>query len=277
MLEVHPCAMIPTAEYHSLIQKMRDFFLDKNFLEAAVQPRLSILAACEDPFNVVPFYWDKNSWPLPQTGQMWLEHELLSNPGFPGVFCITTSYREEPNPIPGRHEKIFPMFEFESHGTMQDLITLERELLEYLGFSNIGGISYEAACQKFQTDLLDNSHEAELCAEIDTVLLTHFPTRTDPFWNMKYAGNGIFNKIDVLVMGQETIGSAERSTNPKEMRHFFDTISEGKYRQKLYDLFSEERVESELENYLSFDFFPRFGGGIGITRLISGLKKKEIF
>ena len=65
---------------------------------------------------------------------MWLEHELLRNPSVPGVFCVTTSYRNEPNPVPGRHETIFPMFEFESKGTLDDLKAMECELLEYLGF-----------------------------------------------------------------------------------------------------------------------------------------------
>jgi elongation factor P--beta-lysine ligase len=35
-------SIIDTIEYNSLIQKMRDFFLQKNYLEVAVQPRLSI-------------------------------------------------------------------------------------------------------------------------------------------------------------------------------------------------------------------------------------------
>jgi hypothetical protein len=35
----------------------------------------------------------------------------------------------------------------------------------------------------------------------------------------------------------------------------------------LFELFGKERVEKELEEFLSFDFFPRFGGGIGMTRL----------
>jgi hypothetical protein len=63
---------------------------------------------------------------------MWLEHELLSNPELPGVFCVTTSYRNEQNPIPGRHETIFPMFEFETHGTMKDLAALEEEIIKEL-------------------------------------------------------------------------------------------------------------------------------------------------
>jgi len=266
------CSLIPTPEYHSLIQKMRDFFLQKNFKEVPVQSRISILAACEDPFTVGSFNWEGLSWPLPQTGQMWLEHELLSHPEYEGVFAISTSYRDEPNPVLGRHLKIFPMFEFESHGTMEDLVQMEKELLEFLGFSNIGEISYAEACEKFGVDLLDNEEEEKLCAENDAVLLTHFPTKTDPFWNMKYQGEDLFSKIDVILMGQEAIGSAERSTNPEEMRHFFDTVSGGKYRQKLYDLFGKERVEKELEDYLSYDFFPRFGGGIGVTRVMRALR-----
>ena len=66
---------------------------------------------------------------------MWLEYELLNNPNVNVVFCITTSYRDEPNPIEGRHDKIFPMFEFEARGDIGDLKELEAELLEYLGFS----------------------------------------------------------------------------------------------------------------------------------------------
>ena len=89
--------MINTKDYNSLVQKLREFFLQKGFLEVPVQSRLSILAACEDPFTVEQFNWANEVWPLPQTGQMWLEYELLKTPDVPGVFCISTSYRNEPN------------------------------------------------------------------------------------------------------------------------------------------------------------------------------------
>ena len=52
---------------------------------------------------------------------MWLEHELLSQPDAKGFFCVSTSYRQEPNAIPGRHDIIFPMFEFEMPGDIVDL------------------------------------------------------------------------------------------------------------------------------------------------------------
>jgi len=51
------------------------------------------------------------------------------------------------------------------------------------------------------------------------------------------------------------------------MRELFYTISEGGYSAKLFELFGKERVEKELDEFLSFDFFQRFGGGIGLTRL----------
>ena len=80
--------MIKTKDYNSLVQKLREFFLHKGFVEVPVQSRLTILAACEDPFTVEQFNWNDKVWPLPQTGQMWLEYELLKNPDFPGVFVL---------------------------------------------------------------------------------------------------------------------------------------------------------------------------------------------
>jgi len=78
---------------------------------------------------------------------------------------------------------------------------------------------------------------------------------------------GTFNKIDVILYGQETIGSAVRSSNVEEMRDMFYNIMDGTYSEKLFELFGKERVEKELEEFLSFNFFERFGGGIGMTRM----------
>jgi len=262
-----------TIAYHNTVQKLRTFFLKRGFVEVPAQSRLSILAACEDPFTVTKFNYDGVDWPLPQTGQMWLEVELLKNPEWNGVFCISTSYRNEPNPIPGRHEKIFPMFEFESKGTMQDMIELEKDLMEYLGFGSPLEVTYEDMCRKYQTDILSAEHEEKMVYGLGkAVSLQYFPERTSPFWNMKYNGDGTFKKVDVILFGQETIGSAERSTDVAEMRKFFNTISDGGYKNKLYELFGEDRVNQELNEFLSFNFFPRFGGGIGLTRLVRALE-----
>ena len=84
---------------------------------------------------------------------------------------------------------------------------------------------------------------------------------------MKRNEEETFNKIDVILYGQETIGSAQRSCDPKIMRELFYTISDGEYSAKLFQLFGKDRVEKELEEFLSLTFFERYGGGIGMTRL----------
>ena len=92
--------MEKTLTYDSLVKKMREFFLQKGFVEVPTQSRLSILAACENPHSITTYNYSGEVWPLPQTGQMWLEHELLRNPEWPGCFCISTSYRQEKDPMP---------------------------------------------------------------------------------------------------------------------------------------------------------------------------------
>jgi elongation factor P--beta-lysine ligase len=185
-----------TLQYNAMVSLLRRFFQEKKgFIEVPAQSRLSILAACEQPETIAQFTLNNTVYPLPQTGQMWLEHELLLNPQWPGVFCITTSYRDEPNPIEGRHSRIFPMFEFESHGTIEDLKLLEEELLLFLGFAQPVSLLYADVCKKYETEIIEADHECIL-ENISTVIsLEQFPARTQPFWNMKYAGNGIYHKI----------------------------------------------------------------------------------
>ena len=45
----------------------------------------------------------------------------------------------------------------------------------------------------------------------------------------------------------------------------FYTISDGQYKDILYKEFTKERVDRELDEFLDEDFFPRYGGGIGVT------------
>lgn len=272
---------IPPVEFDFTVRRLREFFSDRGFLEVHPQSRLSILAACEDPTTIATFDYNGAIWPLPQTGQMWLEHELLKDPSLPGVFCVTTSFRNEPNPIPGRHDLIFPMFEFESHGNIESLKQMERELCDHLGFGSaeeFAEITYEAASAKYDVPLLGCDEETMLQTDFgDVVLLTNFPERTSPFWNMRrFQGNQLSKKVDVIIHGIETIGSAERSIDPDDMRNRFHTISNGMYANLLYAKFGKTRVLHELEEFLSYDFFPRVGGGIGLTRMIRALKLSNI-
>ena len=269
--------LISPQKFTDTVGLLRSFFLDKGFLEVHTQNRLSILAACEDPFNVATYNYAGQIWPLPQTGQMWLEHELLSKPNSEGFFCVSTSYRQEPNAIPGRHDIIFPMFEFEMPGDINDLKKMEYELVDYLGFKKPEEKTYKEWQKHFDMQYvweLEAKHENKMYDEFGTAMITDFPEFTSPFWNMsRYDDKDASKKIDVILGGMETIGSAERSTDVDMMRDTFHTITKGEYSQLLFQLFGKDRVEAELEKFLEFDFFPRVGGGIGMTRMIAALDK----
>jgi aspartyl/asparaginyl-tRNA synthetase len=272
-------------DFSNAVKKLRSFFESKGFIEVHTQNRLSILAACEDPTTMATYNYNGNVWPLPQTGQMWLEHFLLENSDKPGFFCLSTSYRNEPNPVPGRHDLIFPMFEFESRGTMEDMIVLEKELLEYLGFSKdmypnnlYPEGDYDEVADKYNVEILEHEHETQLEKDYGPVyFLKNFPERTSPFWNMGRNESGTHaTKIDVIIHGIETIGSAQRSCDKESMRQMFNSISNGEYANTLYAQFGKERVQKEMNDFLSKEFFPRFGGGIGMTRMIRAMKLSNL-
>ena len=271
--------IINTREFNQVVEKLRAFFISRKFLEVSTQNRLSILAACEDPFNVSIFNYAGHDWPMVQTGQMWLEYELLKNPEPEGYFCLTTSYRMEKNPVEDRHDLIFPLFEFEMKGGMDALIQLEKDLLVHLGYDSGKFIEedYNNLTKLYGTTELEHEHEQRLYDELTpTFFIKNFPEFTSPFWNMKRNDDETANKVDVILSGQETFGSAERETNKQVMRERFNTIMDGKYKDKIYELFSKERTEAEMEDYLKFDFFERCGGGIGVTRLIRSMRMEGL-
>ena len=262
--------------YNEITKKLMNFFWNKGFELIDTQSKQSILAACEDPNTIANYTMQDIKFPLPQTGQMNLELALLENRNLEGVFCLTTSYRNEPNPIPGRHDLIFPMIEFEGRGNVRDLIQLELKLLCALGIDIIKyrEFFYQDICRMFRVDIIGAAEEEELLEQFfEVVFLTHFPFRSDPFWNMQRLDHDIYNKVDLILNGIETIGGAERSCDPVQMREDFCRVSGGKYAAKLFEEFGKDRVEAELESYLAHDFTPRFGGGIGISRLMRTLNK----
>jgi aspartyl/asparaginyl-tRNA synthetase len=159
------------------------------------------------------------------------------------------------------------MFEFEMKGDVDALRDMEIDLCKYLGLPDLEIKSYDSWGSKFNVKELDHDHEKS----IGSGMITKFPEWTSPFWNMARNSDGTSKKIDVILGGMETIGSAERSTDKDQMRDTFYTISDGQYAQLIIDLFGKDRVVTELEKFLEFDFFPRSGGGIGVQRLMSAL------
>lgn len=272
--------IVDSHHFSYTINVLRKFFLNKGYIEVHTQNRLSILAACEDPSTIQTYNYANDVYPLPQTGQMWLEYELLKNPTPPGYFCVSTSYRYEQDPIPGRHSIIFPMFEFEMKGDIKALEELERELLVFLGYNNnkFHQGNYLEIANHYETSDITHEYEQKLYEDYGPVtFLKNFPEYTSPFWNMaRNNDRQTANKIDVILSGMETIGSAERSCDVEDMKTRFSTISGGEYAEILYNKFGKDRVDAEMDEFLKHTFIVRSGGGIGVTRLINSLLKEGL-
>jgi len=114
--------MIDPVDFDKCVSIMRTFFKVKGCIEVYPQ-HLSILV-CEDPQTITTFQYENQLWPLPQTGKIWLEYEMLKDHS-PGYFCVSTCYR---------NSSILPMFEFELKGGLDKMIELEHQLLEFMGF-----------------------------------------------------------------------------------------------------------------------------------------------
>lgn len=170
------------------------------------------------------------------------------------------------------------MFEFEAGGDFNDLRKLEAELLVHLGFPKPVSVHYLDACAKYGVKTIEAEQERMLADEYGpSISLEYFPEHTNPFWNMKYEGNGLYNKIDVLLHGMETIGSAQREIDSARMLDQFYKIENGEYSNLLISKFGQDRVKKELDYYLSLPMRKRFGGGIGVTRLARAMQMEGLF
>lgn len=279
---------IKPQDFNKIINKLRGFFMQKGYLETFPQPRLSILAACEDPKTVKSYEFNGEIWPLQQTNQMHLETILLENANdIDGLYTLTASYRDEPTPLEGRHLRSFTMFEAEHKGNFEDLLKMLKEISVYLGLAkteeSIPFFTYNELCEKYNTDILEAKHEQMMWEEYgDVIGITYFPRRNSPFFNMKFAkkdektGEDLYYKCDLIVCGQETFGCAERSIDVEQMRESFHTISEGKYSELLFEKFGKERVEEELEEFLKLPMLSRWGFGMGFQRLYRALNLKGL-
>ena len=100
-----------------------------------------------------------------------------------GGFTVDGLYFED------RHDLIFPLFEFEMHGGMEDLIAMEKELLVHLGYdaSKFVRGKYTDVANKYDVIELEHEHETRMYEDSDgtpSFFLTDFPELTSPFWKI---------------------------------------------------------------------------------------------
>lgn len=271
--------IVQSLDFTDITKKLRKFFDKKGWVEVHSQDILRLLSVCEETNTVSNLNYDGMIWPLPQTAQICLEHELSKHPDWKGVFCLSTSfkntyYRENVN-------KILPMFEFIVRGDMNQLIDLEAELLEYLGFGEIHKYmhtKYNNLTEKYNTDKLNNEHSQLICNDFGSIVfLEDYPNNITTFWNTKLSENKLTSKkVNVIIDGLEVIHSAEMSINKEEMRDQFYKMNNRNYSNSLFANYGKERVEQELEEYLNLDFSTRAGGYIDINKFIDTMKLNNL-
>lgn len=264
--------------YHKTVSRLREFFVSRGFLEVHPQPRQSLLAVADDVSTIMTYSDGQQNYLLPQTAYMWTEFELLKNPDLKGVFCCSTSYRQHKNPIPGRHENVFPMFDFEMRGHLDDMVQLEKDLLEHFDFDPalFKSATYNDMLEKYGVHTVDPATETGIGHDISEVtFLDYKPETALPYWGVKRENSDVARTSDVLLFGMGTIGAAERSCDKERMRSRFYEMDSGHYAQRLFDTFGQERVERELGEYLSLEMTPRCTASIGINRFVRALRLLE--
>lgn len=252
--------MIDPVEYDKCITLIRTFFKVKGFLELYTQSHLSILSVIDA--NPITFEFKHNTWPLPQNRDILLQSELLKDPQHvPGYFCITNYIQDETT---------LPIFEFQCKGSLDDIITLEYELLEFIGFKDNNFVNYtQEYYHKVAKDVAENRNRlTQVYGPV--FFLKHTPIEKIPFWIEHQ--NAEIKNVHVIIHGLDTIRSSEHSCQPLIMRQQFDKS----YANRLYSLFGKERVEKELDTFLNFTFIPRCGGSIHIGDMIRGMKLSHI-
>lgn len=211
-----------------------------------------------------------------------------------GYFSDGTSFRDENVVDDWRHNRSFFMSEFESVAKSQE--TAEDELHEFitdllleLGFETPKVVKYEDVCREYGVEKINDQEETRLVVEnyYNPVLISKFPFRSDPFWNMyKCPGQDAWAKFDITcavnnpvlgeVIGLECGGTAVRSCNKDEMRKMFNEQDGGKYKETMERFFSPDRVETEFNKFLQNQFIPRYGGGIGFERILAAMEYKGL-
>ena len=150
-----------------VIQRLREFFLSKGFVERYFDNRLSILAACEDPFNVSTYDYVGLRWPHAQMRADVARAQHFDRQQRPWIFL---RHKKQPRRKISRGRAplcFFSLFEFEFAGGKEDLISLVKEMLLFLGYPEDGMQrgTYESKAREYGVKTLENEHEARMCEE----------------------------------------------------------------------------------------------------------------
>lgn len=262
--------------YNELAHELRCFFQEKyHYLEIPSQTKFTLLS-CKDPASATLFQQGQHTYPLPQSAQIQLEKALMANPQLPGVFSLSTSYRHDAHALPGRHDKVFPLFEFVTHGHFHDLRKIYKELLTFLGLPTPEYVSYADCCRRYGKTYLTPANDIDIQRELgNSVSLEYLTRAANPFWTSQAENEATFREMRLILHGLSTFSGAEHHCDSKGLKQAFLNYQQGQYAKTLFAQFGQKRVEEERDDYLMMRLIPRVSGAIGLTRLARAVKQEE--
>lgn len=210
-----------------------------------------------------------------------------------GYFTEGNSFRDERIIGDWRHSRSFLMSEFELFASSQEsaeaeLTLFNIKLLHNLGFKDVKVMNYSDICNKYKVSKIGDNEETAvvLTNNCNPVIITRFTPISDPYWNMHKLPNGTFAKQDLILaaynpvlrktVGLECGGTAVRSCDIKHMHDMFYKQDNGNYARTMNEYFGTGRIQCELEKFFKNTFIPRFGGGIGVERLLAAMEYKDL-
>lgn len=121
---IQPC------NFNHYVRKIRSFFYKKKFIEIHATGIQNIIGSNQYIDKKLTYKdFNNNFWPLFQNNDILLEDILLNNKNIDGCFTISTTYELNKNQI-----EIKPLFEFAGKGDINNLLNIQKSLLQYIGF-----------------------------------------------------------------------------------------------------------------------------------------------
>ena len=119
---------------------------------------------------------------------------------------------------------------------------------------------------------------AKSLVSFDTKIVIHFNKSKSSALKLKKELEGLGAETYLLKadLNNQKTDLTGIQNDVQEMKEQFYTISNGEYANLLFGLFGKDRVELELFKFLSHDFVPRYGGGIGVTRMVNAMIKEGV-
>lgn len=202
-------------------------------------------------------------WPIPQTQIPRLQEELLTRNGRPKIFSVM--------PEEGR-------IEFVQRGGSNVLFEFATTFADRFFGKIPERLTYDGIVASLAASVIDEKVAREIGRQLPHCLITNFPERAGPSWNVKRLGDGatggFFRQVDLCVHGLSVMSSFEFSCNPEEMKQSLERTHGKKFAKVMREKFGAT-FDTQLKRFLRLKFQPHCGGNIDLARFAQAKQENQ--